>query len=366
MPTLLCLQLLSFRNLSEAKLQCSPYFNVFYGPNGAGKTSLLEAIYYLGFGRSFRTHHMQRIVQYNAEGFSIFMELQNQHHTIPIGIERKRNGECTIKCNGDMTSLSGIAKYLPLQFMSTMSYKFFLFGPKIRRQFLDWMLFHVEHLFYDTWQSWQRALKQRNAGLKTKLSSQQINFWNNELIPLANKIDELRTKTLIPFEPIFSDILKQLLPQYHLKVGYSRGWGEGSDLADVLTSHLQRDYQLGYTQYGPHRADLNFLIDGIPAQEILSQGQQKLVLYAFHLAQGLLLKQQTNTIPIYLIDDLPSELDPNKRRCIIEVLKQLNAQVFITGINAADLEDITVLSNTHLFHVEQGRVVPSDRVPCVL
>lgn len=358
MISLLNLQLQSFRNLHDVQIELSPHFNIFHGQNGAGKTSLLESIYYLGLGRSFRTNQLQRIIQYNAESFSIFIQLQYNSRSIPIGIARKRNGERLMKFNGEtISSISSIAKQLPIQLMSTMSYKFFSLGPKIRRQFLDWMLFHVEQSFYAKWQSLQRVLKQRNAGLKANLPPKQIISWDTELLPLADEIDRLRSNTVTLFKPFFFEILNQLLPQYPLKIIYSRGWNKDDDLANILDSNLRRDYQLGYTQFGPQRADLHFYIDGIPAQDVLSQGQQKLVLYAFHLAQGLLLKQKNGISPIYLIDDLPSELDQSKRHCVTEVLKQLDSQVFITTIDASDLGEITALENTRAFHVEHGTMV---------
>ena len=179
MPILSELRVNNFRNLTSVTIEPSPQFNILYGDNGAGKTSLLESIYYLGFGRSFRTRHTQHIIQHDMDSFSIFTYLINKGNKVPAGIERSQNGERKIKIEGESVStLSLLAKHLPLQLMSTISYRFFFNGPKIRRQYLDWMLFHVEPSFYSKWQSFQRILKQRNAGLKAGLPRQQLRSWD--------------------------------------------------------------------------------------------------------------------------------------------------------------------------------------------
>lgn len=346
-----------FRNITEANIDAAPRVNIFYGQNGAGKTSLLESIYYLGLGRSFRTNHSTHIISKDSDRLQIFVNLHKDKQKIPMGLERTRAGECNIKFNGEtISTLSLLAKHLPLQLMSTISYRFFFNGPKIRRQFLDWMLFHVEQSFFPHWQSFQRTLKQRNASIKTNLPVDQITLWDNEFIHTANAIDRLRRSTLAEFEPIFMSLLQQLLPNYDIRLSYQRGWKQGVDLKDLLQQGLQRDLQMGFTQSGPQRADLKLLIRGIPAQDVLSQGQQKLTLYAFHLAQGLLLKKKTKHGPIFLIDDITSELDHEKRDCIAQVLQEIDSQIFITAVHLNDLGKISELRGAKMFHVEHGRI----------
>ena len=102
---------------------------------------------------------------------------------------------------------------------------------------------------------------------------------------------------------------------------------------------------------------MHLYINKYPADDVLSQGQLKLAAYALHLSQGILLKQQLNKSPIYLIDDLPSELDPEKQMLIIEIIKELSAQVFITGIVIDTLQDLAVEEGAKVFHVKQGQVI---------
>lgn len=361
MPIIHSLQIQRFRNLTTVELETSPRFNLFYGKNGSGKTSLLEAIYYLGIGRSFRTHLVPRLIQNDAESFSIFANLYNNDHYLPLGVERLRQGDRYLKINGETAAnWSSIAKQLPLRVLSAMSHRFLLDGPKIRRQFLDWLLFHVEPTFFPRWQELQQAVKQRNAALKAKLPNNQISFWDETFISAANYIDQLRQQLLIEFQPVFLQVLSSLLPEVTLEMTYYRGWGAGESLEQRLSASFSRDLQVGYTQYGPHRADLPLLLKNTPAQDVLSQGQQKLATCALHLAQGLLLQEKTGISPIYLIDDLPAELDAGKRAIVSATLHQLTTQVFVTGITVDELRDLASSKNRALFHVEHGKIRQVD------
>lgn len=347
-----------FRNLKRIHIKTSPYFNFFYGQNGAGKTSILEAFYYLGMGKSFRSHLSNRIIQHQMDCFSIFLHLQQQQTTIPIGIERYKNGTRRIKINGEpTTSIATLAKLLPIQLLSTESYRYFYDGSKPRRQFLDWGLFHVKPGFFTLWQSLQQALKQRNACLRMQVSNQEIQAWDEQIAKDAEKIDRMRQEYVEELHPILTELFHLLLPETQLELRYSRGWTKDQSLLACLQKHLHRDRQLGYTQYGPHRADLQLHTEKAPAHDHLSQGQQKLASYALRLAQGVLLKQETQVSPIYLIDDLASELDRSKQHLLFGVLAQLEAQVFLTSINLDDLDESTqAAKQTNVFHVKRGQI----------
>lgn len=353
MPHLNRLSIQHFRNLNNLCCELSPRFNLFFGENGAGKTSILEAIYYLGLGKSFRTSQFNRIIQQNAQQFMLVANLTDSSQHI-LGVERKITGEHTLKLDGEkQKSIATITKLLPIQFMSPMSYRFFHDGPKIRRQFLDWALFHVEPSYLTIWKQLQRILKQRNSALKLK---QSVSVWDSEFVRLAKQIDQLRRHIFNLLLPICKQQLQQLLPNFEFNFEYKRGWPDGVELQDLLIEQAMRDRQLGYTYFGPQRADFQLIYADIAVQDILSQGQQKLAAYALHLSQGILLHQQKQTSPIYLIDDLPSELDSSNRLKIIQLLENLQAQVCITGISEHDLICYSSSNGARMFHVEQGKL----------
>ncbi|OGO92713.1 MAG: hypothetical protein A3F10_03550 [Coxiella sp. RIFCSPHIGHO2_12_FULL_42_15] len=353
MPTINQLTIENFRNLTHIVSDFSERFNVCFGVNGSGKTSLLEAIYYLGLGKSFRTAQCARIVQHQHEHCRVIARITGNKTSL-VGIERHQNGDRVIKHNGEFqNSMLALTRLIPIQFMSPMSYRFFHDGPKLRRSYLDWALFHVEPSFLDVWQRFQRMLKQRNSALKLQ---QDLMVWNTALADAATLIDRMRSNLIPLLETNCFQQLQFLLPHFEFTLRYQRGWPQETELLSLLKSHRLRDQQLGYTFYGPQRADVQLFCNAIPVQDILSQGQQKLAAYALHLALGTLLQQTTDVSPVYLIDDLPSELDANSRFKITQTLNSLGAQVFITGIAREDLIDFLPFKQTRLFHVEHGNL----------
>lgn len=348
----------SFRNIQESTVELTSGFNLFFGENAAGKTSFLESFYCLATGKSFRTHIIPTIINHEKERFLLTGTLVSsdfENHF--IAIERLRNGEKTIKLDYQtIKSIAPITKLIPMQVIGVDSYRFFSDGPKERRAFLDWGLFHVKHNFLTLWQQFNKVLKHRNAALKLKQSKAEIALWNQQFVQLSEEMDQLRADYLLEFENIYIKTLLDLLPTQKDKISirYKRGWPLKSSLNVLLETQFYRDFSCGYSQYGPHRADLQVYVADLPANEVLSQGQQKVAAYALHLAQGILLKTQTSQSSIYLIDDLPSELDKTKQLAVINILKQLNSQVIITSILKQDVLELAQEPNSQAFHVEHG------------
>lgn len=346
------------RNLQPLRLTPSLGCNIFCGQNGSGKTSLLEAIHLLSLGRSFRTHLNSHILQYEKPVFSVFGIAENsQHQQLTIGLEKRLNNVPQIKLAGEApSSLAELAKILPLQLINADSYQLLNSGPKFRRQFLDWGVFYVEQLFYPTWKRYQRALQQRNAALRNKLVSKEITLWNAELVLTGELLGQQRQTFLVDFIPIFQQLLRRLLPAIDITINYIQGWNKEYNLSEVLERNLLQDKALTYTQYGPHRADLQLKVDKLLAKDVLSRGQQKLVVSALSLAQGLMLQQETGKSCVYLIDDLPAELDIQRRALFSEILQQLQAQVFITCVDLEGIAGLVHAKESKMFHVEHGVV----------
>jgi DNA replication and repair protein RecF len=359
MSILRSLQVYNFRNLIEIQTE-NHRFNAFYGDNGSGKTSLLEAIHYLGLARSFRTRLQPRLINHQANAFSIVGQVIHRDTYFPIGIQRQHDSAYQIHISGEAAaSAVELAKLLPLQLLDANAHELLSGETKARRQFLDWGVFHVEPVFFSAWQRAERSLKQRNAALKLQADQAQLQAWDAEFAQASQELHGLRSEYIKAFIPMVTKILENLLADSPLTLHYYSGWAEDEDLAAVLRRSLAYDYRVGYTRFGAHRADLQLRIGNVPAKDILSQGQQKLVAYAMRIAQGMLL-QQINKPCTYLIDDLPSELDSKKRQKVMQVLALLNAQVFVTGIARHDFADLLPAPETHWFHVEHGRLRRAD------
>jgi DNA replication and repair protein RecF len=172
----------------------------------------------------------------------------------------------------------------------------------------------------------------------------------------AQQLDHLRREYTQNLFPVLKETLTQLLPLPGLRLNYYRGWDTETDLGEVLAVSLEKDLQMGYTQAGPHRADLKASINKVLAKDILSRGQQKLFVCAMILAQGALLNSTANKKPIYLIDDLPAELDIVSRTNLITLLSQQQTQIFVTAVERHALSNVLSMLPLKMFHVEHGNI----------
>ncbi|MBV8802554.1 MAG: DNA replication and repair protein RecF, partial [Gammaproteobacteria bacterium] len=199
-------------------------------------------------------------------------------------------------------------------------------------------------------------LKQRNAALRNQVSFKEIDIWTQELILYGEQLERLRCDYLQLLIPLLENTIVELLGLSELKINYYRGWDHAKNYQDFLSQAFNRDMELGYTQFGPHKADLKLTIKGVPGKDILSRGQQKLFVCGMILARGMLLKKCVNKNPIYLVDDLPSELDKTSRISLMTLLSKQNAQIFVTAIECINENIFLVNNSLKMFHVEQGNV----------
>lgn len=337
--------------------------NLIVGPNGSGKTSLLEAIHLLGVGRSFRSVKVAPLIQYGATSCTIFGELDGG--AVSIGLQKSRHQKPILKLQGERQSnWVEAAHRLPIQVLDSTAFLLLEGSSKVRRRFLDWGVFHVEPQFVDHWRNSRRCIAHRNHLLKAgRLDVAQLAPWEAELDRAGAQVDAARSRYFQAFMSAFDEVLNALLPLEGLSVSYQRGWDTERSLAEVLASGRESDRRYGATQFGPHRADLLLRIGRHPAVEVLSRGQQKLVVSAMKIAQAVLLSQTEATSSrhcVFLIDDLPAELDAHNRQRVCEWLENTGSQVFLTCVDDQTLIPLW-RRDTPLtaFHVEHGKIAPS-------
>ncbi|WP_022939922.1 DNA replication/repair protein RecF [Psychromonas hadalis] len=346
-----------FRNINAANLTFNNKVNIIIGDNGSGKTSLLEAIYFLGLGRSFRSHLTSRIVQHDHKEFTLFSEVIQQNLTTPIGLQKSKSGQSILKINGTIsTKLANLTHYLPLRLITPESSALLTGSPKNRRAFLDWGVFYHDPLFYHNWARIKRLLKQRNAALKQCKTYNDLQLWDNELCLLSDKISEQRQCYFELLTPLIKSTLNDFLPEFEFQFQFFCGWDKNNkSLAEYLHDNFLRDNQLGYTTAGPQKADIRFKIKGFPVADVLSRGQLKLFVYALQLAQGLFLNSIDKKQCIFLIDDFSSELDQNKQQILAKHITDSNAQLFITLIEPNNIDKLFTQQHS-VFHVEHGQI----------
>ena len=348
------------RNLQAVALQPSPRVNLLHGANGSGKTSLLEAIHLLGLARSFRSTKLAPVIQHEQASCTVFGQVRLPGgQDCNLGIQRERGGDYQIRINGENArSAAQLAEVLPLQLINPDGLRLLEGSPKIRRQFLDWGVFHEEQRFLPLWQRLQKALRQRNHWLRRgKIDPAAQAAWDQELALASGEIDGFRQAYIQRLKPEFTAVLAELIQLDGLTLSYYRGWDRERDLREVLADSLPRDLQLGHTQAGPQRADLRIRIGNHNAADILSRGQQKLVVCALRIAQGRLVNQVKRGQCVYLIDDLPSELDEGHRLALCRLLEALECQVFITCVERETLQAAwRPETEVSVFHVEHGHI----------
>lgn len=349
-----------FRNLTAVDLDLSSGFNFLVGANGSGKTSLLEAIFYLGHGRSFKSHISNRIIHYDHDEFTLFGKIEEGKHDWSVGLQKSRQGETKLKINGeDAKKISDLAHLLPMQVITPEGLTLLNGGPTYRRAFLDWGLFHQYPEFYTLWADLKRLLKQRNAALHQVRSYAELKFWDQELAKTAHQISELRAAYAEALRPEIEKTCRFFLPEIEISVGFYQGWEKGADYAEILAEGFERDRQLGYTMVGPQKADFRFKAQGLPVDDVLSRGQLKLLMCALRLAQGEYLIAQKARQCLFLIDDFASELDPTKRELLAHRLREGGSQVFVTAITQDQLKQMAWLekSDDRIFAVQAGKIV---------
>ena len=346
---MLALEVEGLRCLQQARLELHSHVNLVTGTNGAGKTSLLEAIYLLGRGRSFRTRHTERLIGHDADRLTIFGRTDEPNFAT-LGLRYDRELGLHARVSGrDAKSLAELSAAFPVQIVDPGIHRLVEEGPAYRRRWLDWGVFHVEPGFVEAWTEHARTLKQRNAALRVGADPSP---WDPELVRLGTTLSVARARTMGLLEPYWRQTLKALLGE-PVSLAYYQGWSRDRSLAESLAMHRVQDLDRGSTGLGAHRFDVQLTMDGRTAREVLSRGQQKLLGAALALAMARLAGSGGRRPPTLLLDDPAAELDRAHTDALVSEIRTLRGQLVVTALHP---EEARFGDPDRAFHVEQGRV----------
>ncbi|NQY63059.1 MAG: DNA replication/repair protein RecF [Alteromonadaceae bacterium] len=358
----------NFRNLKSTTLDFHPDLNFVIGDNGSGKSSLLEAVFYLGHGKSYRTSNLVNLVNFQESQFTVSIRDGNDRQ---LGVSRNvSNNETQIRIDGKRYSrLSDLVKNVAVQIVTPESFKLFIGGARERRRFVDLGLFHVKHHFSVQWREFSKVLKQRNACLKSNDSHSMLSYWTELFCRHSLEVAESRENYVSELVAELKIWTLLLLPKIEqdITVQYSQGWNQKKDLLEILNANKERELSYGHSLFGAHKFDIKFLINRRVIDVKLSRGEQKLFLLALTFAQANLIKKVKRVKPILLIDDVGAELDDNSRTLLSNAISELDCQVIITAIEKNVLEpflcqskvpenEISKHENFKMFHVEHGQI----------
>ncbi|MFI8553783.1 DNA replication/repair protein RecF [Psychrobacter sp. R86515] len=396
------LQISHLRNLTQISLEPAAC-NVIIGANGSGKTSLLEAIFLLSRGKSFRHHQPKRYIQHHQNNTTVHAKLNDSR---TLAIQKQADATTILRLNQTTVyNQSILTEQLPTLLIDPSTMDMLEQGSASRRQLLDWLVFHMKQGFHPQWMAYQRLLKQRNSLLKitrhlTQVQLAELKSWDKGLSNHAALIHHYREQVFTEWQPYFAKSIIQLLPSYaeQLSLSYNAGYDTSVALDVQLNERLEQDLQLGYTRIGNHRADIHVhwrsdesisdqttdhrtaasahsIQTKLPtlkeqAANVLSRGEKKLLITALRLSQlPLLLNDEerssslnddlsSRATPIVLLDDITAELDDRAIEILLSTLAKLPCQVFMTSLT----DDILPLVNElwpqpNVFHVKQGEIL---------
>ncbi|WP_114701478.1 DNA replication/repair protein RecF [Psychrobacter proteolyticus] len=396
------LQISHLRNLTQISLKPAAC-NIIIGANGSGKTSLLEAIFLLSRGKSFRHHQPKRYIQHHQNNTTVHAKLNDSR---TLAIQKQADATTILRLNQTTVyNQSILTEQLPTLLIDPSTMDMLEQGSASRRQLLDWLVFHMKQGFHPQWMAYQRLLKQRNSLLKstrhlTQVQLTELKSWDKGLSNHAALIHHYREQVFTEWQPYFAKSIVQLLPSYaeQLSLSYNAGYDTSVALDVQLNERLEQDLQLGYTRIGNHRADIHVhwrsdesisdqttdhrtaasahsIQTKLPtlkeqAANVLSRGEKKLLITALRLSQlPLLLNDEersdslnddlsSKATPVVLLDDITAELDDRAIEILLSTLAQLPCQVFMTSLT----DDILPLINElwlqpNVFHVKQGEIL---------
>ncbi|PKH82221.1 DNA replication/repair protein RecF [Psychrobacter sp. 4Bb] len=395
------LQISHLRNLTKISLEPAAC-NIIIGANGSGKTSLLESIFLLSRGKSFRHHQPKRYIQHHQNNTIIHAKLNDSR---TLAIQKQADATTILRLNQTTVyNQSILTEQLPTLLIDPSTMDMLEQGSASRRQLLDWLVFHMKQGFHPQWMAYQRLLKQRNSLLKstrhlTQVQLAELKSWDKGLSNHAALIHHYREQVFIEWQPYFVKSIVQLLPSYaeQLSLSYNAGYDTSFALDVQLNERLEQDLQLGYTRIGNHRADIHVhwrsddstsdqttdartaasahdVQTKLPtlkeqAANVLSRGEKKLLITALRLSQlPLLLNDEESSdslnddlsskaTPVVLLDDITAELDDRAIEILLSTLAQLPCQVFMTSLTDDILPLVNELwSQPNTFHVKQGKI----------
>lgn len=343
----------NFRNYGNQTIAFHDKLNLFLGRNAQGKTNLLESLFIMGLGKSFRTNKDSDMIAFGKEYARASCLADGEKGETEIDIVYQKEGKI-IKVDGVKLSRSAdLLEHVYIVIFSPEDLKIIKEGPEHRRRFLDRELCQIKPVYYSDLGNYKKVLKQRNYLLREKNSDRNLfSVFDASLADYGTRIAAERkefTKRLRELSSkIHSDISQG---QENLNIEYETEITDKEQFRVLLEKNFESDIYKGFTGFGPHKDDLKIEINGVDIRTFGSQGQQRTAALSMKLAEIGLIRQETGCNAVLLLDDVLSELDNSRQRYLIESMKDI--QVFITATEI-EKEVMQLLPEGFTFQIDSG------------
>jgi len=341
----------NFRNLAAADVAFHETANILVGRNGQGKTNLLEAIYFLATTKSFRTNRVASMFRHGSPNTfaSGVLHRDGLDRTLSVGLESGESKKRVLMINGEKVTLPAYLNAMSVFAYSSARLDILRGAPEERRRFLDRGIASINPAYLEQLTRYARILKQRNALLHEAAPAATLDAWDEELKQAATIVQRGRAAYASDLSALFAEIVAQ-----H---GYHVGNVElqyRPSLTGELAKHRRDELRARMTLVGPQRDLVDFEVEGRPAAEVLSGGEQKMIVLFLKFAKLELFRRRHDDAPLFLLDDVDAELD-------LEILQKLltnlpvSTQVFATSAKEVFLQALEAGPHRRLT-IENGRV----------
>lgn len=355
------LRLQNFRNYKDESIQFLPGINLLYGDNGQGKTNIIEGIYYLLTGKSYRVQREHELLGWGQSEFHLYGDFLLSHHKVSLESHYRDKRKMVKVNNVPCQRLSDFVGTINVIFFSPDDLVMIKGGPIERRKFLDLHIAQVRPGHVSLLNAYNKVVQQKNALLKSfvdkPLKYSQLLLWNEQILDLGIKIIKNRADLTESIQNVANKIYSNLTSQkekmqvVYIALGKNNRAEAIETFPQLLKDKLEQEIERQMVLVGPHRDDIQILLDDKPARLYASQGQQRSIVLSLKLAELELIREEKGEYPILLLDDVLSELDSFRRNYLITFIHASNIQTLITMTDAENHLELGAL-----FHVKQGHI----------
>ena len=341
------INLLNFKSYAEVSLNLEPGVNALLGANGEGKTNLLDAVHYLSMCKSYFNPIDTQNIKFGEDFFVVqgVFEIDDREENISCGLKRSQK-KVFRRNQKEYDRLADHIGFLPVVMISPTDTVLITEGSEERRKFLDSIVSQFDSIYLENLINYNRVLSQRNAYLKQaaisrKFDKDALAIWDEQMIPLAEKIYKVRFEFIAKLLPIFRELYSTISGDKEgISISYESHLTAGN-FQETLAAAKEKDKIIQYSSVGVHKDDLVFLINDVPVRRYASQGQQKSFLIALKLAQFKFMAQVKGEAPILLLDDIFDKLDESRVTRLMELVTQNNfGQLIITDSHNDRLKSV--------------------------